>query len=71
MGIPMPGYIMPMPGYMKNMPAEAAAAIPRSRGFIMGMAPNGFIIWAADREAGFRDPIPGITGRPSRENRDN
>jgi len=65
MGMPMPGYIMPMPGYMKeNMPAWAAAAMPRSRGFIMGSAPKGFIICAADSEAALRGPTPGIDGRP-------
>ena len=58
-GMPMPGYIMPMAGYMKeNMPADAA--MPRSIGFIMGRAPNGFIIGGND--AALNGPTPGITG---------
>ena len=69
MGIPippMPGYIMPMPGYMKeNMPADAAAAMPRSIGFIMGREPNGFII--GGKEAGLNGPTPGITGSSGAE----
>ena len=66
MGIPippMPGYIMPMPGYMKeNMPADAAAAMPRSIGFIMGREPNGFNIDTPGNDAGLNGPTPGITG---------